>query len=91
MKLKSTFSKHELAKYIILQGTGKSIQKVNSYLCNSLRPMQWCFTDLIVTEAIAEVAIKSVKHPLQRLSLTVLKTFKGFVYSFTKLIACDHE
>ena len=23
--------------------------------------------------------------------LTVLKTFKEFVYSFTKLIACDHE
>ena len=24
-------------------------------------------------------------------ALTVLMTFKGFVYSFTKLIACDHE
>ena len=34
VKLKSTFSKQELAKYIILQGTGKSIQKVNSYLCS---------------------------------------------------------
>ena len=41
--------------------------------------MQWCFTDLIATEAIVEV------------SLTVLKTFKGLVYSFTKLIACDYE
>ena len=25
------------------------------------------------------------------ISLTVLKTFKEFVYSFTKSIACDHE
>ena len=24
-------------------------------------------------------------------SLTVLKTFKWFIYSLTKLIACDHE
>ena len=24
-------------------------------------------------------------------SLTVLKTFKGFIYWFTKLIACDYE
>ena len=54
--------------------------------------MQWCFTDLIATEAIAKVAIKSVKHQsIAEVSLTVLKTFKGFVYSFTKLIACDYE
>ena len=53
--------------------------------------MQWCFTDLIMTEVIAEVAIKSLKHQLQRYLLTVLKTLKGFVYSFTQLIACDHE
>ena len=53
--------------------------------------MQWCFTDLIVTELIAKVAIKSVKHTIAEVSLTVLKTFKGFVYPFTKLIACDYE
>ena len=39
----------------------------------------------------AKVAIKSVKHHFAEVSLPVLKTFKGFVYSFTKLIACDHE
>ena len=28
---------------------------------------------------------------VSEVSLTVLKTFNGFVYSFTKFIACDHE
>ena len=40
--------------------------------------MQWCFTDLIATDATAEVAIKSVKDQVQRCR-------ELFVYSFTKL------
>ena len=28
---------------------------------------------------------------IAEVSLTILKTFKGFVYTFPKLIACDHE
>ena len=43
--------------------------------------MQWCLTNLIATEAT----------PIAEVYLTVLKTFKGFVFSFTKLIAGDYE
>ena len=33
----------------------------------------------------------SIENMTPEVSLTVLKTFKEFIYSFTKLIACDHE
>ena len=39
----------------------------------------------------AEVAIKFCEGPIAEVCLTVLKTLKGLVYSFTKLIAADHE
>ena len=41
------------------------------------RPMQCCFTDLIATEAMTTSIVE--------VTLTVLKTFRGFVYSFTKI------
>ena len=42
------------------------------------------FNELIVSEEFSE-------NMTPEASLTVLKTFKGFVYSFTELNACDHE
>ena len=45
--------------------------------------------ELIVSEASAEDQLIHWKHDI--IYLTVLKTFKGFNYSFTKLMACDHE
>ena len=44
---------------------------------------------LIVSRASAED--QSIENMTPEISLTVLKTFKGFVYLFIKLIACDHE
>ena len=32
-----------------------------------------------------------IENMTPEVSLTVLKIFKGFIYLFTELIACDHE
>ena len=49
--------------------------------------MQWFNCDRDDSRGCDEIC----ETPIADVSLTVLKTFKGFVYSFTKLIACDHE
>ena len=48
------------------------------------------FNDLIVSEASVEDQLIH-ENIIPEVSLTVLKTSKGFVYSFTKSIDCDHE
>ena len=42
------------------------------------------FNELIVSEASAEDQLINWKHDTRGI-------FKGFIYSFTKLVACDHE
>ena len=48
------------------------------------------FNEFIVFEASAKDQLIHWKHDTRGI-LNCFKDFKGFIYSSTKLIACDHE
>ena len=48
------------------------------------------FNEIIVSEASANDQLIHWKHDTKSI-FNCFKNFKGFVNSFTKLIACDHE